>query len=172
MVDVQERVMKRISIRLIVAIITFVVGVAAASVWFLYLRPTPPLALCSVIKNRDSYISQDIRVRGILLGYDEMGLYAPDCEGGRSYLPVNIILQPWHKLKEQIANLNSAGTHDGSIWVKATLSGRFEKLQNEHCVNGKLTGLHKFSYDIYCYQLKVSGIDDVESVPPDVTFPD
>lgn len=62
--------------------------------------------------------------------------------------------------------------HGTIIWANATLSGRFEKLQGVDCVNGKHTGLPDFGYDIYCYVLNVSEIDEVESAPPVTAFPD
>src|SRR5258705_7125209 len=101
--------MKRISIWLIIAIITFVVGVSAASVWILYDRPVPPLTVCELIRNRDIYSSKNIRVRGVLLGYDEMGLYSPDCDGERSYVHVLFDHKTWNKLKEKVARLNGKG---------------------------------------------------------------
>lgn len=171
MVEVKGSLMKRFSIRLIIALITFVVGVSTAFVWLIYHRPASPLSVCDVIRNRDSYISKNIRVRGTLLGYDEMGLYAPDCEGGRIYVHLIFDRLTWNKLQEKLTRLNGSGMHGYSIWVNATLSGSFEKLQDVDCVNGKQTGLPKFSYDIYCYMLKVSDVDDVESVSPNVAFP-
>lgn len=62
--------------------------------------------------------------------------------------------------------------HGYSVWVNATVSGRLEKMQDIACVNGKQAGPPDLGYDICCYQLKLTDIDEVELESPDVAFPD
>lgn len=74
MANVNGKVMKRMPMRLIVAITTFVIGVVIASAWFIYREPAPPVGVCDLIQNSDAYASKIIRVRAVLFGYHEMGL--------------------------------------------------------------------------------------------------
>src|SRR5687767_13834570 len=99
MAEVERKVMKRISMRLIIAIITFVTGVVAASAWFINRKPAPPVTVCDLIQNPGVYDSKNIRVRAVLFGYHEMGLYAPDCQGRKSYIHAIFDRESWEKFK-------------------------------------------------------------------------
>ena len=166
--------MKRISMRLIVAILTFVIGVLATFAWFVSRKPAPPLTVCDLIRNPDAYASKNIRVRAVLFGYHEMGLYAPDCQNGRSYIHANFDRESWKKFTAT-AKHNGRWHHfmdmnEPEYLVDVTVRGRFEKLEEAACdASGRQLGLYPFPYTIYCYDFFISEIELVE--PTSVAWP-
>jgi hypothetical protein len=174
MAEVEGKVMKRISMRLIVAIITFVIGVVAASAWFIYWKPAPPVTVCDLIQNPDAYASKNIRVRAVLFGYHEMGLYAPDCQSGRSYIHAIFDRESWEKFTATAKHNGTwhhfMGMNEPEYIVDVTVKGRFEKMEDADCdANGRQLGLYPFPYTIYCYNFFISEVVRVE--PTDVAWP-
>jgi hypothetical protein len=168
MTEVEGKGMKRMSMRLIVAILTFVIGVAAASAWFIYRKTTPPVTVCDLIQHPNAYASKNIRVRAILFGYHEMGLYAPDCEGRKSYIHAAFDRESWEKFK---TTAKSTGNYhhfmdmvEAEFLLNATVEGRFEKMEGVDCdEQGRHTGGSPFSYDIYCYNFIISDVEQTEA---------
>lgn len=160
--------MKRPPTRFIIAIITFAVGVLAASTWFIYRNPAPPVTVCDLISNPDQYTSTTVRVKAVLSGADEMGLYA-ECETGRSRIHAIIDDASWRQLVDKGAVPKDAGMYP-EVLFNVTVKGRFEKYREVECdESGRQLGGPKFPYTIYCYLFFVS---DVESVgPTNVTWP-
>ena len=166
--------MKRISMRLIVAILTFIIGVVAASAWFVSRKPAPPVTVCDLIRNPDVYASKSIRVRAVLFGYHEMGLYAPDCQSGRSYIHANFDRESWEKFK---TTAKPTGNYhhfmdmvEAEYLLNATVKGRFEKMADVDCdEKGRHTGGSPFSYDIYCYNFFISDVEQAETA--DIEWP-
>ncbi len=160
--------MKRLSLKFVIATATFVLGVVAASVWFIQRTPVPTVTVCELIRNPDEYASKSIRVRAVLFGYHEMGLYAPDCQGRASYIHANFDDESWKRFR---ATVKSTGTwhqfmdmNEEEYLVNAILKGRFEKLKNVACdERGRHTGRSPFSYDIYCYEFLISDVEHTEA---------
>ncbi len=161
--------MKRIRVRLIIAMFTFVIGILAT--WIIYQRYMIPLTVCDLIRNPDSYTSKTIRVRAVLFGHDEMGLYASNCQGSRSYIHAIFDRESWEKFRAKANGTHySMGNRDEYL-VNVTLRGRFERYTDVDCdENGRQLGLPRFSYTVYCYNFFVSDIEQVEET--DVGFPE
>ena len=158
--------MKRIFMWLIIAGITFIIGVSAAGSWIIYRQSAPALGVCDLIRNPDSYTSQTVRVRAVLFGHDEMGLYARDCEGGATYVHAIFDRATWEKFKATAkpeGKYYFMGEWDTYL-VEVTLSGRFEKYTEVECdVRGRQTGGPKFPFTIYCYNFFVSDVERLEA---------
>ena len=160
--------------RLIVSILTFVIGVVAASAWFVSRKPAPPVTVCDLIRDSDAYASKNIRVQAVLFGYHEMGLYAPDCQSGRSYIHANFDRESWEKFTAT-AKHNGTWHHfmdmnEPEYVVDVTVRGRFEKMEEADCdASGRQLGLYPFPYTIYCYSFFISEVERVE--PTNVAWP-
>jgi hypothetical protein len=167
--------MKRISVGFIIAAISFVIGSVAAAIWFVYRNPTPPVSVCALIQNPDDFTSKSIRVRGIIFGHDEMGLYASNCEDGASYIHALFDKDTWGKF---IAKTKPSGTYhfmgnQSEYLVNATVTGRFERyIGGDGCdEKGRQLGGFKFPYTIYCYSFTISDIEETEAMPIDSFSP-
>ena len=166
--------MRRISIRLLVAIVTFTVGALAAWSWFIYRTPTPTVTVCQLIQNLDGHTSKDIRVRTVLFGYHEMGLYEPDCQGRKSYIHADFGREAGKEFKA-LAQPTGLYHHfmdmsEPEYLVNVTVKGRLTKLPEVDCdEKGRHTGESPFSYDIYCYSFLISDVEQVEAA--DITWP-
>ena len=170
--------MKRISMRLIVAAITFVVGVLAAWGWFLYRTPAPPVTVCQLIQNLDGHTSEDIRIRAVLFGHHELGLYAPDCQGRQSYIHAYFEREAGKKFGAMAKPIgiyhHVLGLSEPEYLVSVTVTGRLTRLPGvdpevDCDEKGRHTGESPFSYDIYCYYFLISGVEQVEAA--DIAWP-
>jgi hypothetical protein len=168
---VERKGLKRNITRLTIAI-TFVIGVVVFPIWLIYRNPKPPLTVCELLKNPSSYTSKTIRVQGIIFGHDEMGFYAPDCQGGASFIHADFDLESWKTFKSRAKPSGKyyfMGEQEEYL-VSAILTGRFEKVKDADCdENGRQLGLYKFPYTIYCYAFIVSDIEQVKAT--DIKLP-
>lgn len=160
--------MERLPLRLVIAVVTFVMGIAAVSARLVYRRPAPTVTVCDLVRNPGAYDAKTIRVRAFLFGSHEMGLYSPECQGRASYIHANFNDESWKTFKAKAKPTGKwhhfMDMNEQEYLVDAVLEGRFQKLKNVDCdERGRHTGGAVFSYDIYCYEFLISDIEHAEA---------
>lgn len=128
-----------------------------------------PVTCCELIQNPDRYFSKITRVRAVLLGYHELGLYDPVCKGVDKYILADFDSASRMKLIKRIADLKGAGFKQGNFWAEVVLVGRFEKVKDTDVKSDAPPGDHQ--YIKYRYQLVVLDVEQVSALPPDMTWP-
>lgn len=170
--------------RFIIAALTFLIGVAATTIWFIYRSPVvhepivksappdTPVAFCDLIENADHYSSKIVRVQAILVGYHELALYNPTCKSEQKYLPAAFDPASRQKLIGAIATLNGLGFQHGNFWASVVLVGRFEEIRDEDARSGTTVSERVNNQLIkYHFRLAVLDLKHVEPVAPEFSWP-
>lgn len=176
--------MRHLTARVIIASLTFIIGVTATTVWFINhpsivdesitssAPSSDPAGICDIIRNPDNYSSKIVRVQAIIIGYHELALYDPSCNSEEKYLPVNFDAASRQKLISAIDTLNDAGFQRGSFWASVVLVGRIEAIEDGDR-KSKIGELEKANrqYIKYRFRLIVLNVEHVEAASPDVPWP-
>src|SRR5688500_11511478 len=145
----------RLTSRLIIAVLTFVIGIGAALFWIAHRLPTvdhleepncvdvasneqsivkctqsKAVGFCELVKNPERYNHKIVRVGAIIVGYHHQHLYDPACytENTNTWADYESP-QTTDKMMKAIAALKDEGFERGNIWANVVLVGRFEERQ-------------------------------------------
>jgi hypothetical protein len=160
--------MKRITLKFAIALLTFIIGISAASLWIIYREPSDslhhinavadsPILFCDLIQNARQYNSKTIRVRAFLVGRHAIWLYDPRCS---NEILVEFDPISRRKLFDALdAIVDPAGIR-GFFRADVILGGRLEEIPKAEC------------WSNYCYRFAVSDVEQVKAVTPDVDWPE
>lgn len=171
--------MRRFSFLLAIGVLTFIIGVTAATVWTIKRhstnnRPANTLSvessggLCDLIRNPDRFESRQVHVAANLIGFHEIALYGATCKQEENYVRADFDVASRQKLVEGIGRLNGAGFHRGNFWAHVILSGRFEKLVKDPKSSRQPAEDHKLIE--FRYRLRVSEVESVTAVTDDALW--
>ena len=145
--------MRRTTLLFSVALITFVVGVMAATFWFIYripaaeyledpncFRPAPeevsivrcvppeaPIEICDLVQSPDRYDGKIVRVRAAISGYHHQHLFDQSCSHEHTQTLVDYdSSDAGGKLIGTIAELPDLRIKEGYIRAELIVIGRFE----------------------------------------------
>lgn len=127
-----------VAFRVIVATVTFILGVSMAGLWAVKIRKAKVeqieqriivLSICDVIRNEDQHVNKVVHVRGILIGFHELLLYDPDCKREGNYTRVDLDSSARARLVALASNANQAVLRKGNFFLQVVLSGRLERVQ-------------------------------------------
>jgi len=127
------------------------------------------VAFCDLIGNPRRYYSRTIRVQAILVGYHELGLYDPACQG--EYIRADFDSSSRQKLIEAINTLDGSGFQRGNFWVKVVLAGRLEAFQGSNRIGeheeSELSSHQRLNYRS---RFVVLNVEHVETVPHGISW--
>jgi hypothetical protein len=129
--------MKRITLRFAIAALTFIVGILAATLWFVYRKPInidqhnsavdSPLSFCDLLRNPDGYDGKIIRVRAAIAGYHHQHLFDQSCSSEQTQTLVDYNSSDGGgKLIGKIAELPDQKIKEGNLRAELIVIGRFE----------------------------------------------
>ena len=172
--------MRRFPFLLAISVVTFIIGVTAATVWTIKSHSTnnqnsanmisvePSVGLCDLIRSPDRFESRQVRVAANLIGFHEIALYGAPCNQEENYVRADFDVASRQKLVEGISRLSGAGFHRGNFWAHVILSGRFEKVLKDPKSSRQLTGDHRLIE--FRYRLIVSEVENVVAVSDDAPW--
>jgi hypothetical protein len=171
----------RISNKLVLFILAFLIVAMTAAIWIFRVRRTsesnvpqfalldPALKVCQIMQDPDRFSSRQIKVEGNLVGYHEPALYSPACKREDNYIRVDFESASREVLVQGVGDLNGAGLHGGNFWFHVILSGRFEKIAElEGKTPPQLSGDRK--HVEYKYRLVASSVQRVTAVSDDAPW--
>lgn len=132
-----------------------------------------PLSFCELARTPDRYTNKTVRVRSTLIGYHELAIYDATCGAQTKYIRVDFETETREELVQKVTSLGGRGMRRGNFWVDAILVGRFEKIPESDCKNAvKESGMPNRYYVNYCYRIAVDHVEQVETVPETVAWPE
>ena len=173
--------MKRLSFRVAVALITFLVGVTGVTFSLIYRRTCQPeisisnpgrelIPFCDLVANPDRYNLKIIRVQAILIGYHDMLLYSPTCKG--RIIHAEFSSSARQDLIKATEILNGAGFDRGNFFVNVILVGRLSKPD----INSNPTSINSFIPHVPLndnnLRLEVLDIEQATAVPSNISWPE
>jgi hypothetical protein len=181
--------MKRLTIRLIVALVTFAVGVTAATVWYLSRTTAPPspknsvaappaneqqiptVAFCDLVSAPTQYLGKMVRVRATIY-FDSTGvfnnkvMYDPaTCSGGENRVWVEFDPASYTSLGVAGKTLGNLIIPDkGPHWVRRAEIVAVGRLDDENKRKEPPINLYRFQFIVY-------RLEQAEPVARDVGWP-
>jgi len=168
-----------------VALFTFFIGLTASATWLVLKRSKLPAAhpkiaatnqpnsLCEFLSNpKGELVSEEVQVRGILVGFHEVTLYDPSCDGSANAVVTNLTSSARNKLISSVERLSGSAFQRGNFWVMVILRGRFEPLERKG-IGDPAKGLATTSLRVSNhYSLVVLDIENVDYVSPNISWPE
>jgi len=185
-------------LRSAIALVTFIVALAAASLWFSYRFPvvgkledpncleladyeraivrctqSEAVKFCDVVHNPARYNRKIIRVSAIIVGYHHQHLYDPACNGeGTDTWADYDSPESVDKMMKAVAALNGRGLQRGNIWANVILVGQFEERQpgdpKSWVEEQNVPDIHPIKDR---FRFVIMNVEHAEPVGPEVSWP-
>lgn len=158
----------------LVSILTLATAVAASCAWLMLRHRNSNetgeikvIALCELLANPNKYVSQEVKVEGIVLGFHQLALYDPGCNSTAHFLPADFTPTARQELIASVDALQGSAFQRGNFWVRAASLGRLQTFDTDNQVKtaegrSVLRG----------YRLVVSHVENANHVPPDIRWPE
>jgi hypothetical protein len=181
--------MKHLTIRFIIALITFIIGIAVVAIWYISRAPhftkpensvsisssteqqIPTVAYCELIREPQLYFGKMVRVRAIMY-VDWTGfihnqvMYDPiNCSGEANHVWVEISRSSFDSLaiaRKQLGDLMNLDR--GPHWVRRAEIVAVGKLSDEN-------KQRETPINLYRFQFIIQRLEQAESVSQDVGWP-
>ena len=128
---------KQFALHLVMASLTFLIGVTVASVFTRHnghtnqasgplIRIKSTLALCELMEDPQRYEFKSIRIAARLVGAHEMAFYDPACNS--IYVRADFASRSREKFTEGMRALGISSLERGSLWTEVLVSGHLQKV--------------------------------------------
>jgi hypothetical protein len=173
--------LKRLSLRATVLILTFGLGVVVATVWTLHHLPfrqrlihentgDSALSICELVKRADHYKHRTIRIKAILTGYHQLAMFDPSCRDTDNFIRADFDATTRGKLIKGIDQLKGNSFQRGNFWADVALSGQFEPISESSDETNVENNNRR--YVRFRYRVLVQHIEKVEPVNASISYPE